>query len=294
MIVVRLMGGLGNQMFQYALGRRLARDRGVPLKLDTTFYDTQRERRVDTPRVYALGGWRIQAELATSAELAEFPDSSPGRRTRIMALFKRRRAGTTVVERSLRFDPAVLDVRPPALLVGYWQSQRYFSPIASLLHQEFAPAHPPCRHAESLGALVSDSGAISVHVRRGDYVTNTVTHEYHGVCSPEYYAGACTLVAKRVHTPHFLVFSDEPDWAASELKLPGRTTVVAHDAACHPHDDIWMMSRCSHHVIANSSFGWWGAWLGRNPSKTVVAPKRWFNGTAQQPEDLIPEHWIRL
>jgi hypothetical protein len=136
--------------------------------------------------------------------------------------------------------------------------------------------------------------AVAVHVRRGDYVRNARTNEFHGLCTPEYYQAAAKYVVDRIDEPTFLVFSDEPEWVQANLKLGRPTIYVTHDGNCAPHHDMWLMSQCSHHIIANSSFSWWGAWLCRNEKKMVVAPKRWFRDPKVNTSDLIPECWITI
>jgi hypothetical protein len=287
------MGGLGNQMFQYSLGRRLAIDNGVPLKLDLTFFSSQDSRTHDTPREYALSGWALRADVATAADLALFSEPARNRFSRMLHRFMPRPRGHIVREEGFGYQPCVLAARPPSLLVGYWQSERYFAAIAATLRAEFTLHKPACEHIAGFLHTLPDPGAISLHVRRGDYVRNEQTHAYHGVCSVDYYLQACNAIARRVPKPRFIVFSDEPEWAINHLRLPWPTTVVRHTAACVPHGDMWLMSRCSHHIIANSSFSWWGAWLGQNPEKIVVAPKRWFN-VDHDTSDLIPPSWVRL
>lgn len=297
MIVVRLMGGLGNQMFQYALGRRLSLERGVPLKLDLGWFEDHRRRGGDTVREYALGRWRIAAEAALPEDLARFGVvASPG--GRLARLFRRVMPGRgrdpAIFERRPGFDESVLRARAPAYFSGYWQSEKYFKPIADILRREFSLADAPCPHVAELARGASDRRTVSLHVRRGDYIRNPSTHAFHGVCSPAYYAAAVSLIAAKAPDSRFLVFSDEPDWARKNLRLDWPVSVVEHRPGCSPHDEMWLMSRCSHHVIANSSFSWWGAWLCEEARKTVVAPKAWFSDPSLDTADLVPESWIRI
>jgi len=288
MIVMRLMGGLGNQMFQYALGRRLARERGVPLKLDLSWFQGSAARAEHAMREYALGGWRIRASAATPEELARF---AAWRRV-LSALTGRNVA--VVKERGPEFHPEVLRVPGHAYLIGYWQSERYFSSIRDVLLEEFSLSAEPCAHAAALARTMPPSTAVAVHVRRGDYASVAYTHDFHGLCSPEYYQEAARRIADQITNPAFFVFSDEPDWARDNLQLGWPTTYVTHGGGCAPHQDIWLMSRCAHHIIANSSFSWWGAWLCRNEAKIVVAPRRWFADAALDTRDLIPADWPRI
>ena len=292
MIVVKVIGGLGNQMFQYALGRKLADDRSVPLRLDLTWFDELPDKGSDTARSFALDGWRVRAERATEADLARFPLSRPilKRLSRYFSPFLL----PVVVERSFRFDPRVLSVPRTAYLNGYWQSAKYFASIERVLRTDFSMNAPACPHSERLIGEAGRAGSISLHIRRGDYVNNPSTNSFHGVCTVDYYKLAAKRVADEVTEPHFLVFSDDLDWARKNIKLEWPTSFVEHDSCCVPHNDIWLMSLCSHHIIANSSFSWWGAWLSTNPGKVVVAPKQWFRQPGVDTIDLIPANWVRI
>lgn len=288
MIVTKLMGGLGNQMFQYALGRRLAHERDVPLKLDLSWFREARAMGVDTIREYALDGWRVQASVATEEDLLRFPS-----RAGLLARLGLRKS-SRLKERGFGFDPTVLQAPADAHLTGYWQSEMYFQPIRWALLDEFMPAQAPCPHVASLMEPMRSQPAVSVHVRRGDYATDTRTRAFHGLCPPEYYREAVRRIAERVVDPTLYVFSDEPDWVRDNLKLDRPTIYVTHEAGCTPHHDMWLMSQCSHHIIANSSFGWWGAWLCRDDAKIVIAPLRWFTDPNVDTRDLIPDGWERI
>ena len=288
MIITKLMGGLGNQMFQYSLGRRLAHERGVPLKLDLSWFRDAQPMGADTVREYALAGWRIQASIATPEDLSRFP-----RREGLLARLGL--AGSSLVrERGFGFSARVLRAPTDAHLAGYWQSEKYFKPIRAILLHEFTMVEPVCGHAAALLDRVNSSAAVAIHVRRGDYVNNPSTHEFHGVCPLEYFLEAARRIADRVTDPQFFIFSDDPDWVRDNLRLAWPMTLVMHNGDCAPHQDMWLMSRCSHHIIANSSFSWWGAWLSSNEDKMVIAPRRWFRDPKHFTGDLIPEAWTRI
>jgi hypothetical protein len=292
MIVVRLMGGLGNQMFQYALGCRLAHDRSAPLKVDLSWFREAPNIAGDTVREFALDKWNVNALEATVADLARFPLSSSlsHRIARRIPLFSRR----VITERTFGFDCGVFSAPSTAYLRGYWQSPKYFGDIDSILRADFTMKAPPCSHATDFQEEAAKVGAVSLHIRRGDYVLNPETNAFHGICTTEYYEQAAALVAERIEAPRFLVFTDDPAWAKKNLKLDWPTVFVEHRPSCLPHNDIWLMSLCSHHIIANSSFSWWGAWLGTNPQKMVIAPAQWFRNEDIDTTDLFPEGWIRL
>lgn len=147
---------------------------------------------------------------------------------------------------------------------------------------------------EQVAQNILSVNAVSLHVRRGDYVSNLTINQFHGTCSLEYYNQAIAQIAKKVETPHFFVFSDDPEWVKSNLKIDYSITIVDHNNADKNYEDIRLMSLCKHHIIANSSFSWWGAWLCRNPNKIVIAPLKWFNDKSINTTDLIPDGWIKI
>ena len=290
-ILARLFGGLGNQMFQYACARRLAHRLGTELKLDLSTAESY------GPRKYALDGLNISAQLATAAAV-----KSIQRRARISDHLPRRLLDRipgwryeVFRERSFAFDPAVLELRGNILLEGYWQSERYFADIADIVRLEFSPAAAPAAGAASHQANIRDTNAVSVHVRRGDYVSNPGANRYHGVCDLDYYRRAVEIITRTEPQPHFFVFSDDPEWAAQNLRL-GFPTVVVESAGGDDgaRADLHLMSLCRHHIIANSSFSWWGAWLNPKPEKKVVAPQKWFAAGARDTRDLVPADWMRI
>lgn len=291
-IIVKVMGGLGNQMFQYALGRRLSQDRGVPLRLDLSWFEENSNRSGTAKREFALSEWRIDAKRANAEELMLFPLSRPLLKglSRYLSPLVR----PVITERSFRYDHQVLSVPKTAYLAGYWQSARYFASIKGKLRLEFSMNLPPCAHVQRLAEEAGQAGSISIHVRRGDYVNTPATNAFHGVCGIDYYRAAAKHLAGEVAEPRFLVLSDDLSWAREHLNLGWPTSFVEHDVSCTPHNDMWLMSLCQHHVIANSSFSWWGAWLGANPAKKVVAPEKWFRRMDIDTTDLIPEGWARI
>lgn len=288
-IMVRVNGGLGNQMFQYAAARRLALAHGVELRLDTT----PLERSSD--RVYQLDVFNIAATVASPAEVAERLDAR--------GLFRRLRRAPMrrVREAAFHFDPAILEAPRDVYLEGYWQSERYFEDAADRIRRELTFRHAPQgRNAELGDEINSTPLAICVHVRRGDYVSKLEAQRILGPCDTEYYATATARLREAIchdrdaRKMRFFVFSDDPDWVRRNLRLPGSTTVVDHNGPEAAYEDLRLMRLCRHHIIANSTFSWWGAWLASAPDQIVIAPKRWFRAPEYSDKDLIPSRWIRL
>ncbi len=293
-IVTRLMGGLGNQMFQYAVGRALALRTGATLKLDLSHYAADGHRR------YELGCFRIEATPATSRDLARFGLAGaplPRQLDRIRRLLRSRMApaGFPIIrERNFRFDPEVVSLQGSAYLEGYWQSERYFLDQAETLRREFEPVDAPGPENAEIAARIGAANAVSVHVRRGDYVGNAAASRYHGTCSLDYYRAAVDYVGARTPAPHLFIFSDEPAWVRANFHLGVPSTVVDVNPPHRGLRDMQLIALCRHHIIANSSFSWWGAWLGCAPGKIVVSPRRWFNLASIDTRDRVPDAWMRL
>lgn len=297
MIIVKLIGGLGNQMFQYAAARRLAIRHNTELKLDLSFLENRQE--VTTHRVYELKHLNINATIATPHEVAEFTGEYKNRyQATLMRL--RRIAGLAIfhpnvyVEPHFHFDPAVLDAPDNSYLDGYWQSENYFKDIGNIIQNEFTVITGQGERNRQLAEEIKATESVSIHVRRGDFVSDKATKEFHGVCSLNYYKSAIDRIRSQVRSPHFFVFSDDPEWVKENLELSNPATFMDHNGPDKGYEDLRLMGLCTHHIIANSSFSWWGAWLGTHPSKIVIAPMRWFNDVSINTTDLLPETWMRM
>ena len=290
MVITQLLGGLGNQLFQYSLGRCLAQKNRTSLKLDTSAF-------VDYPsRAYALEHFAVQADVLTNEQLREMGIVGPGK-NRFDRVFTRifgKPRIPVVKERAFEFDPEVLTTRAPCYLKGYWQSQKYFQPIEELIRSELRVKDPLSGENQKMADQIASSVAVSLHVRRGDYVTDAVTSRYHGTCSPQYYRAAEELMRDRLGPLTLYVFSDDPAWAEDNLRFPSQAVFAKHNGMARDYEDFRLLTMCQHHIIANSSFSWWGAWLSQNPNKLVIAPKNWFRDARHRTDDLIPPEWIRI
>lgn len=288
LVIVRLIGGLGNQLFQYSAGRALAVRTGAKLALDLRDFETYDLRR------YELGTFPIAATIATVEELAAIGAPAPPRSLLNRVLRRLRPAMRHYREPHYHYDPSFPATLAPVFLDGYWQSERYFVDIAEMLRRELTPRDPLEPENAEIAEQIDALEAVSVHVRRGDYVTNATTNAYHGTCSLEYYRAAFALVRDRVPAAHVFVFSDDTKWTRANLAFDAPTTYVSVNPADRGFRDMQLMSRCRHHVIANSSFSWWGAWLNPRPDKMVIAPGRWFAQGENDTRDLVPASWVKL
>lgn len=292
MILAKLRGGLSNQMFQYAAARRLAHHHQTDVRIDASWYETQRDA---TPRRFELTQLCISGELATrwetigmdgvrSARLYELP----------VALYRKVRPRYRfVAERTFRFDPRILELPDDVCLFGYWVSERYFADIEDIIRKEFHfRASPSPENTARLEQLRSCE-SVAVHVRRGDYASDPQLREIHGLCGPDYYARAADEIRRRVREPVFFLFSDDLEWAVDNLDL-GETVVVDDNRDEASPEDLRLMAGARHNIIANSGFSWWGAWLNPNPEKVIVAPERWLADPSYDASDALPTSWIAL
>jgi hypothetical protein len=192
------------------------------------------------------------------------------------------------------YDPNILKCNNHVYLEGYWQTEKYFKDIKEIILRDFTIVEEPDPRNKTMADQIRGSESVSIHVRRGDYVTNPTTNAYHGTCSEDYYKKAIQIIKNRVHKPQFFIFSDDLTWVREHLDIGYPTVFVDFNGPDKDYEDLRLMSLCQNHIIANSSFSWWGAYLGSDPGKIVIAPKRWFKKTDIITSDLLPESWIQL
>lgn len=292
MIIVRSTGGLGNQLFQYAMARHLAEIHRTILKLDISDFKTYKKRK------YSLWPFNIQENFASLEEVAALGGQKRGIVERVVGRVLRmptESLPTYIREKKLfKFDPETLRLPDGVYLHGSWQNQKYFIDIADIIRQEFTVKAPQAGKDKELAEQIASGESVSISIRRGDYVSKRRTNRFHGVCALDYYSRGVEHLTQTVKNPHFFIFGNDPQWARDNLKLPYPATIVDHNRADKDYEDLRLVSQCKHHIIANSSFSWWGAWLNPNPEKIVIAPKRWLRSNYYDTRDLIPDKWIRV
>jgi len=295
MIIVKLTGGIGNQMFQYAAARRIAYVNNTQLRLDLNWFN---EVGLWTNRKYELEAFNVVGEIATPSDILALKTRKQNPLSRRLPNFLKKIVfhtnQTHIIEKYFSFDPAILNVKNNVYLDGYWQSEKYFIDIEQIIRREFTFKTDPTERNRQESNVITSSEAVAVHVRRGDYVTLAQANTFHGLCPPEYYRSAADKIAKQINKPVFFVFSDDIAWVKDNVKLDYETVFIDHNDPDQGYEDLRLMSLCKHHIIANSSFSWWGAWLNSSPHKIVIAPRIWFQKASQDTRDLIPPTWIRL
>jgi hypothetical protein len=254
-MIFKLRGGLGNQMFQYAYGRSWSIKNKKALK----YYFIHNYG--DANRCYELGIFNINGL---------FPEL-------------------------LRKVEIFLNVKFFDVVSGYWQGEKFFINNKNTIRRDFQFIKLMDRKNINILEEINKVNSVSVHVRRGDYISDKKTNEFHGVCTLRYYNNAIKKIKQTIKSPKFFVFSDDSEWVKNNLKIDNATYVNWNNGD-NSYKDMQLMSHCKHNIIANSSFSWWGAWLNTSPGKIVIAPKKWFiNDEAQKKsKDLIPKEWIKI
>jgi Glycosyl transferase family 11 len=273
-VVARIAGGLGNQLFQYAAARSLADRLGVPLRLDNRWFAKQDLRKP------AISAFDIRHDgEGTRPEFA-------------LGDWWGRLSGQVVKQHRNDVVASLVTRSQGAYLDGYWQSAFYFEGNAEHIRRDLQVKAPASGRNAELLTLFSQRPGVSVHVRRSDYLLARHQRVF-APCGFDYYQAAAAYVATHVGAdPLFAVFSDDPDWCRGNLKLPGEMVFVDHNGPDAGHEDLRLMAACQHHIIANSTFSWWGAWLDARPNKIVCSPQTWFVTPKLQTAPLLLPHFI--
>jgi hypothetical protein len=299
MIVVRLKGGLGNQMFQYALGRTLQHRRKDELRIDVSYLLGSSVFDWDVPREYALDVFRIQPAFVYSPRLLS---RVPPRQIRYPSGWIAGEAETVprrqtfVHEAEFGFHPEILDLTAPSVyLDGYWQSESYFAEAQEQIRQAFQFRIPLAGPACELAQTISNVNSVSVDVRRGDYVTVESSRNTQGFIGEDYYRRGLEWIKANVENPHVFISSDDLPWCREHLNFDLPTTYLEDEYAGWKFGaKLHLMSLCRHFLISNSTFAWWAAWLAGYEKKLVACPGRWFCTESLSSRDLIPPSWVTL
>lgn len=285
MIYTRIRGGLGNQIFQYCVGRALADRLGVELGLDVREYNE------NSPFEMGLHRFKLRAEYNPPGLIKHKDDGKfPFVLDRILGRQKH-----VYKEAHLGYDKAIWSLADGAYLKGYWQSEKYFVESRTQILTDLEITTAPSEMNSKVLHQIDGCLAVSLHIRRGDYVTNSAYNAAHGTCDLAYYERAVDYL-KETLGKDFVVFafSDDPDWVAENLKLPVDVEYMRHNSSEKNYEDLRLMSRCKHHIVANSSFSWWGAWLNQSPDKIVMAPQRWYMDSKTKNPDILPPEWVTI
>jgi len=284
------MGGLGNQMFQYAFGRYLSLKNKTELKFDIAWFPKS-----NYNRKYMLNIFNIDEKFANDSEINTLKYKI--QLSYIINLLKKIRKDNILFkksyfnEKSFNYNPYLAETTlNDAYLDGYWQSEKYFIDIKDIIKKDFTIKIKPDKKIIKILNEIKRENSVSIHVRRGDYIIDTHTNAYHGVCPLEYYQKAVRIIKEKIKNPVYYIFSDDPEWVKNKLKLDIKYKTFEGN---NDFDDFRLMQNCKHHITANSSFSWWSAWLSEFEHKIVICPSKWFNSSINT-SDLIPGKWIKI
>ncbi len=287
MLIIRLMGGLGNQMFQYALYEAFL-NKGKAAKIDLSWYTRAREHNgYELSNVFDLTPYLSDYNEAKKIGEVEYDILHRAYRK----IFGHKKTNIFQdVDNAIIYDEDIWQL-DNCYLAGYWQSEKYFNNIRALLLKKFMFRPISDRVNLDVAEKILKTNSASIHIRRGDYLKESV---YGGICTLEYYRKAIECLQSLVKTKLcFFVFSDDIEWCKNNLKIES-AFYVGHNKNIASYIDMQLMSMCKYNIIANSSFSWWGAWLNNKTDKIVIAPSRWFNKSKYGREDIVPETWIRI
>jgi len=284
------MGGLGNQLFQYAAGKSLSIFHDTELKLDLGWFDRYNE------RLYELNNFNIDASIASPHEANRYTGMYKSKINRIFWRIKQKLFYLSIYnELQFHFDENFFNTPKNVYIQGYWQSQKYFADIDNLIRDNFLFITPQTGQNIEVAKLITSLNSVSLHVRRGDYISSPGIKNLYESLDMSYYSQCIDEMTAKIKNPHFFIFSDDPDWVQENFKIKYKHTIIKHNEHNMSFEDLRLMALCKHHIIANSTFSWWGAWLSRNSGKIVCAPRQWFGierQVARDMRDLIPSTWI--
>lgn len=291
-VTVEVNGGLGNQMFQYAFARTIADARSDRLLLDLSHY--RMLQRGITPRSYALDNFRIRGEICNSPSIVSRCILPIFRYVPILSSFT-----NIAVERNQIVFDSLYSESSKSYFSGYWQSLLYFKNNSERIYNDFLPKHEFSTGTSSLINRVKATNSIMVHVRRGDYISSQNAASYHGSVPVEYYMRALEFCLSKLSDPTIYVFSDDIDWCKSAFEIVSAPIhFFGPDPARADWEDLMVMSFCRNHIIANSTFSWWSAWLADQrygtTGRLVYAPHKWFCSRSVINAHFFPEHWTIL
>lgn len=260
MKTIKIKGGLGNQLFQYAHGRNCI-EQGEKFIFDISFFE---ENKIDTSRPFLLQKFNILESNIFINQKENF----------IKKFINK-------IYSKVSGD------------YGFFQSENYFKQIESIIRSEFTLKDPLSQTAQTYANQITQTqDSVSIHIRRGDYVSNSSANKHHGTCDLEYYKRAISKIKESTESPTFFIFSDDIEWVKENLKIDN--ALYVSNPKLSECEELLLMSYCAHNTIANSTFSWWGAWLNQNPNKIVIAPQKWLNTDISKQPNIIPSTWVKI
>jgi hypothetical protein len=292
MIIATIQGGLGNQLFCYAAARAAAHRLGCVLRFDLCDYRDNKDREFALERYHIVGRESTDQEFRPYREMMRHT-----LKNRILnKVGYRRRCGKYRIfkQNGFGYDPDILSIRPHTLLRGAFQCERFFEDVSEIIRSEFIPKEEPDSVNREISHRICDSNSVCIHVRRTDYITDARYANIIRPCSIAYYMQALDRMNDSIEDPTYFVFSDEPDWCRANLDFNRKVYYIDANGPGEPWKDLHLISQCRHHIIANSTFSWWGAWLAQHAEQKVIAPGVWLIAKDLDSSQVVPPRWMRI
>lgn len=289
MVIVKLSGGLGNQMFQYACGKAIALKLKTDLRLDHSFFYHNFKKSGATPRKYELGAFGINLKIDESDFLKVRISKKLNRLFNINLFYNH------VKERNSYLADTKFPLNENLYITGYFQSEKYFSTESAQIKKDFSFIEPNKKNLELINRVVNTPNSVGILVRRDDFISSKLDQSL----GLDYFENAIKVIKDRICDPFFFVFTiGDTGWSRNLLKFDDNIEIVENDSLeIKGFEKMRLMSLCKHNIIANSSFGWWSAWLNTNPNKVVIYPEKWHfdeNINIEILKDRFPQNWIKV
>lgn len=287
-LVVRIQGGLGNQMFQYAFGKAAALRNKMDLFFDKAPFNPKKH------SAFALDVFDLKCEFADKEILAQVLTPHFEFRKKLWKAIKIpfKYAPTHILEPKFSYNEQFKILPQSAYFDGYWQCEKYFADFADIIKKDFTPREESKFKNNKFYEDIISSNSVAIHIRCGDYVNNARYKKMLYVCGENYFKNAISRAREILENPQFFIFSDDHEYVKSNYRLGEEFKLVQSSCAI---EDMYLMQTCRHNIISNSSFSWWAAWLNKNLQKTVIAPSRWATDHSKLDyRDVIPPSWIKV
>lgn len=283
---------MGNQMFQYAFGRRMAHDLGTDLQIDLSLLLDRARGKDHVYREYDLTIFEVPDDFVVSPKILKTLYKTKSSKVCKFVRNRIARGKNHIKEPHFEVSEEILNnPKDNTIYEGWWQSERYFSPIAEDIRKVFSFKEPILEKSKKLLEEIENVNSVCLNVRRTDFLKT----ESLNITNKDYFLRGVEKIEEQVTNPHFFIFSDDVEWCAENLNLDFPTRLVSHEHKGEKFGNyMQLMKACKHFIIPNSSFAWWAVWLNEHDKKIVIAPKKWFSGDEYDTSDLVPKEWIRM
>lgn len=285
-------------MFQYAFALSLSKKLDAEIIFDFRYFEEIKQHEELPTREYGLGDFNLICNEAGKEDIAKIiPNKKPENLQKflwsILKIKKYKPEGNVATPKTAyKYEKEIFSPEDYYYYDGYFQNEKYFIDIRDDILKAFTLKPPIDEKNQEILDIIKNTNSVSLHVRRGDYVTIESANKFHGTCPLKYYRKAIKYIEKHVKNPHFFLLSDDIDWVVKNLKIEHPCTIINFNQE-KDYFDMHLMKHCKHNIVANSSFSWWGAWLNDNPKKIVIAPKKWVAKKIRNC-DIVPKQWIKL